>query len=238
MRRGLLLLLLSLSGCDGIFDLTRVGPPSSSDATAGFDASEADAYPFACKTDSFTGTTISQYWLKFEQLTTLKVKQNDELIIDMSLAENSSDNGEAGVVTPATYNFTNGRVTVELVQAVGGTQFRAECYLNVFVDYTHHYAFETSSGQLQVASVNDDAHDKLFMRDYDAVAHRFLRIESTNGELAFQTSADGVDFFEQATVTSVLDLSAVKFRLVAGTFDGGEAAPGMAKFDNYEVCVP
>lgn len=236
MRRWLLLLLLS--GCDGIFDLTRVDPPGTGSIDAGTDALAADAYPYACMSDDFGGTTISQYWLKFEQLSTLKVSQNNELVIDLTLAQSSSQNGEAGLVTPSTYDFRNGRVTVELEQAVGGTQFHAECYLNVFLDYTHHYAIDVSSGQLFVGSVIGVDHNKELTRDYDPVAHRFLRIESTDGVLSFQTSADGIDFYTQHALTSAFDLSAIKFRLVAGTFDGGEAAPGMAKFDNYEVCLP
>lgn len=234
MRRWLLLVLLS--GCDGIFDLTRVDPPGTADAAD--DANAVDAYPYTCMTDDFSGTTISQYWENFEQLSTMKVSQNGELVIDLTLAANSSADGEAGVVTPATYDMTNGRLTVELTQAVGGTQFHAECYLDLFLDYTHHYALETSSGLLQVASVLGDAHVKELSRDYDPQAHRFFRIESTDGVLSFQTSADGESFYTHKTLTSAFALDAIKFRLVAGTFNGGEAEPGMAKFDNYEICLP
>jgi hypothetical protein len=231
-------LVVLLCGCDDLFNLVEVQGAGSGAIDAATDVATADAEICGqMVSDPFSGTVISQNWDKFEELPTLHVmQQNGELVIDLTDAALSSADGEAGVMTPAKVDMRNGYVSVEVTQVVGGVEYNVEDYLDLYFDPDNAYRFETNGGYLQVYSKVNTIQTREFQRSYDAIAHRFFRIESDAGGLQFRTSEDGTSYYTQHVLTPAFALDAVHIRLVAGTFDGGEADPGMAKFDNFRYC--
>jgi hypothetical protein len=227
--------LLLLCGCDRLFGLAPVAGDASVAVDVPTDAASCSHTTF--DHDTFDGTTISPRWNVFMQLSTLQVYQSDAFVIDLTQAPMSPDDGEAGALTLNSHNFSDGFVSVQVPQVTGGTMFHAETHLDVFLDFKNFYAFDYNSGILQVASNIGGTYKEENSRDYSASQDRFWRIESAGSVLTFQTSQDGKAFETVTTVAAAFSLDAVHIRLVAGTFGGGEAAPGMAKFDNYELCA-
>jgi hypothetical protein len=69
---------------------------------------------------------------------------------------------------------------------------------------------------------------------YDGVAHRWLRIRETGGNLLWETAPDGSTWTTRRTISSPFSLASVKFTFYSGTFDF-EATPGTAVFDNFSL---
>jgi hypothetical protein len=68
---------------------------------------------------------------------------------------------------------------------------------------------------------------------FDSTSHRFwaIRHDPVSDQILFQTASAGGVWMTRATVSRVLDITALKVELKAGTHQAEQTAPGIVAFD-------
>jgi hypothetical protein len=135
-----------------------------------------------------------------------------------------------GYVSAATWNLTNSRASVEVVQTAVNS---ANTVFAIGTDSNNWYRFVIEDGQIYFQEKINGAKTSTNIT-YDAVQHRFWRFrhDQAADQLVFETSADGTVWTTRRSVARQLTLTAVRVELGAGTW-GYVSAPGKAIFDNF-----
>jgi hypothetical protein len=159
------------------------------------------------------------------------VESNQRLVI--SPGANVTGDHYNGYLSAATWNFTNARATVEVVQIASGGTTNTE--LALCIDRLNFLMISTESGVLRFEQVVNGARSATSIA-YSAAQHRFWRIrhELPIDVIHFETSVDGVTWTIRRTVTRQLSITGMKIEISAGTWQG-ISSPGTAIFDNFAL---
>ena len=142
-----------------------------------------------------------------------------------------------GYVSVLSWNLTNARAAVEVVQSTNPTDY-AETVFCIGIDDGFWYRMMEEHGQLYFQFRNGGAISSTNI-PYNAVAHRFWRMghKPAGNLLLFQTSSDGSVWVTQRTVAVSVPLTALKIELSAGTYNV-VSPTGKAIFDNFVLETP
>jgi hypothetical protein len=190
----------------------------------------SDAVALTCETDDFTTLDMAR-WDVYETSPMLTLNGGQVLItLPMSM------NGYAGLDS-ASFDFTGGTAQLEVPEVVGGTN--VENYMIVFLNNQNFYAVGYDGGRMH-SYRREAGVDTASTAPYSSTAHRFWRLghASVTNEIYFATSPDAMTWTEALRLPVTVPITNVKFELAAGSYAGGSAAPGQARFDNYQLCLP
>ena len=137
-----------------------------------------------------------------------------------------------GYLSVDSWNATNARASVEVVQAAEGA---AETIFSLGVDGNNWFRFAAQAGQL-LLQTRVGGVDTLSSMAYDAAQHRWWRLRHDRREeqVIFETSADGAAWVPRRGVPRKLSLTALTVELGAGSASS-VGAPGKAVFDNFAL---
>jgi uncharacterized protein (TIGR03437 family) len=157
------------------------------------------------------------------------LEQNQRL--ELKPISNTSVWSHNGYVSTSAYDLKGARATIQVLQApTGGTSY---AIFAVGIDSNNWYRINTTAGQIyftdKVGGVKNSS-----SLPYDAAQHKYWRIrhEAISDMIIFETSADGVNWVTQRSVSRQLSLSALRVELDAGTYEP-TSTPGTAIFDNF-----
>ena len=137
-----------------------------------------------------------------------------------------------GYVSAVSWNMTNARASVEVVQA---TTNNAETVFTIAADVNNWFRFIVRAGRLIFQHRLSGADDTVVVdTPYVAAQHRFWRFrhDRPRDEVVFETSADGASWTRRRGVRRQFSITAMTVEISAGT-SVSVAAPGTAFFDNF-----
>jgi hypothetical protein len=141
--------------------------------------------------------------------------------------------GYSGYVTANTWDFTNARTSVEVVQTVG---LGNDTVFALGIDSNNRYRFVVENGNLYFQyKVNGGASNSTSVA-YSATQHRFWRFrhDPVLDQVVFETSADGLNWTTQRSVARQFANTAVKIELDSGSWAARSSAT-TAIFDNFKL---
>lgn len=150
----------------------------------------------------------------------------------------ASDNGSYTydyIESSRTYNLTNSKVFVECVDFVNPVQ-GAEQQFIVQLDDDHAITIMFDGNYLGCGYTLPGGAGSTNYEIRDTVQHRWLQIRETNGTIYWETSPDQVQWTTHNSITTPFDVSFIKVRLRAGTWQS-VSNPGIASFDNLNIGV-
>jgi hypothetical protein len=198
---------------------------------AAVDASTtSDATVLTCESDDFSTLDLVR-WDDYQMGPTLTL-DSDQILITLP----SSMNGYAGLDSAA-FDFTGGTAQLEVPEVVGGTN--VENYMIVFLNNQNFYAVGYDGGRMHFYR-REAGVDTASTELYSSSAHRYWRLghAAATNEIYFATSPDATTWTEGFRLPVTVPITNMKFELAAGSYAGGSAAPGQARFDNYQLCLP
>ncbi len=152
--------------------------------------------------------------------------------LEIAPRASTSSNAYNGIVSLNDWDLTGAGASVELVERPDGN---AVAIFSVGTDKDNWHSFRTKSRSLYLESrINGN---RTYERvNFDPVEDRFLRLrhDTVSGDIVFETSPDRQVWTIQRRVPIVIDPSAVKFEMIAGSSDS-VSSPGIAAFDDFEV---
>ena len=147
---------------------------------------------------------------------------------------NTSGNHYNGYVSLATWDMTNARASITVLQTTDSSSF-ADTVFAIGTDSSNWYRFVYEQGQLyfqqKVAGTKTSTNVT-----FNAVLHHFWRFrhDPSTDSMVFETSPDGTSWTAQRTVVRAIPITALRFELDAGT-GNPEASPGFAIFDDFQM---
>jgi hypothetical protein len=152
--------------------------------------------------------------------------------VEIRPAGNDSGN-YAGYGSLATYDLTDSRVWIELVQPLRPAD-EAGVFLNAKLDASNSLSIGVEQGVLLCTVTVAGASTRKQRTPYDAVQHRWLRLRETDAVICWETSADGMAWTTQATHAVPFAVTALELGFGAGT-GNSYPWPGVAIFDNFNA---
>jgi hypothetical protein len=142
-----------------------------------------------------------------------------------------------GYVSVLSWNLTNARAAVEVVQATNQGDY-AETVFCLGIDDGFWYRMMAEKGQLYFQFRNGGAISSTNI-PYNATAHRWWRMghKVATNQVLFQTSSDGSTWVTQRIVAVGVPITALKIELSAGTYNI-VSPTGTAIFDNFVLETP
>jgi hypothetical protein len=141
-----------------------------------------------------------------------------------------------GYLSAASWNMTNGKAQVEVLQVTNGSL--ATMSFIVGRDSSNWYAFTVSGGKLYFQEVIDGnvTYGSFTGISFSPTQHGFwrLRHDPASGRVIFETSSNGATWTVRRTVATTFSLSSLRVSLMAGTF-AATSSPGKAIFDNFQL---
>ncbi|MGQ0505994.1 MAG: hypothetical protein ACT4TC_11830, partial [Myxococcaceae bacterium] len=178
--------------------------------------------------DNFDDNSLGAFWADFTDpgVTALETNQRVEITSATGLGGN-----RYGIVGSAIeYDFRNATATVELVSA--GNQGIASWAVQVLLRRGPDFVgFNVGNGMIAAGQRLAGANSTLFQTAYVPASMRVLRLRSVNGQLFWETSADGTTWGPFHNATPSLLAAPVALQLAAGTYLA-EATQTTALFDN------
>lgn len=228
-----LLVLLCLTGCDALFRLSEVPEPRGSDG--GVD--RGDAPVGTCFRESFSGTLsdLAANWDRGADSSGCRATiVSGELRIEI----NADIRCYADAHTIARTSFVDNSASVHVTDATATGN--AETLFTLEIDASNSYYFHVGEGGLgfyQRVTGVDMLPQEI---TYDPIAHAYWQFlyKAEGPTIAFRTSADGKVWVERHNVPVVVPLDALRVRLEAGTYSGGDPVMHTAGFDDFERCAP
>ena len=220
------ILLALVAGCHTLFGLDPLPdapPPPPPDAPATCVASEA-----------FSGTSLDPLWGRFLSIG-FDVTQDEALQITID----PSVTGEAGAIYGRRLDLVGGFVEVEVPQLVNNDP-NVENYIRLRTGTSNDfgYVIRYGEGYIDFRTRVDNVYAIHSVRPYET-ADRFWRIENgpTSNEVTFMTKpAADAPWRVETTQPAMVAFDDLQVLLVAGSYRGGTAEPGYARFDNFAVC--
>jgi hypothetical protein len=144
-------------------------------------------------------------------------------------------NNFGGYTSLSTYDLRFNSAKVEVVQALrgGGTELRATTGTTLDTGDTVQFSIENASYIYAYRRVGG-VWTQLATGLYDPVAHRWLRLQESNGTMYYQVSPDGTQWTDFARVPTPFAVSAVRLIIAAGTYQA-TPSPGVAVFENFNA---
>jgi hypothetical protein len=137
----------------------------------------------------------------------------------------------AGFVSERFHDLRGAAVSVEVARMVNVASGARMLFQLQAAGSEDEAGFEQQTGRLRfytrVAGVEDGSSIA-----FDPDEQRFWRLREQAGLLFFETSPDGVEWSERRKLRRPFDLSLVRVELGAAVDAPGEAAPGVAEFDD------
>jgi hypothetical protein len=194
-------------------------------------ATSIDAASLTCEVDDFSTLDMARW--DVYQMGPMLTLDSGQLLVTLPM----SMNGYAGLDTTKTFDFTGGTTQLEVPEVVGATN--AENYMIVFLNNQNFYAIGYDGGRMHYYR-REAGVDTASTEAYSSTAHRFWRLghATATNEIYFSTSPDATTWNEHYRLPVTVPITAVKFELAAGSYAGGSAAPGQARLDNYQLCLP
>jgi hypothetical protein len=227
--RFLAVALLVTAGCDKVFSLLEVAP----DAPLAADARPIDApVPPECLADDFDdGELDPATWDLLRDTPPAAIQETGGHLI-ITLAPNVSRLN--GVHSRGRYDLTGAILEVEILDVPTGA--RAATAMEATLDENNYYMVHVGAKQLLLRLQSADARLDTAV-SFDPDAHRFwrLRHEADGNVMHFETSADRQQWTSQVSRGAAVATSELIVYLYAYTYDGGNAAPGGARFDNLRL---
>jgi len=129
-------------------------------------------------------------------------------------------------------------VFIEVPQMVS-TSDTAEAFFTVNYGGGDYAALSQRGGQLRASRTLDGQWLQIAAIDYDAQAHRWWQLREADDIFYWETSDDGVDYVQVASlpVSSMFPMDLLFLEFGAATF-GDEVAPGEVHFDNLNGGAP
>lgn len=220
---------LLLAGCGRFeFDRTTTGDAALGDAIV--DARPIDALPLSCVADDFTTLDMTR-WNPYMMGPSLQVT-GGQLVITPP----ASTNGYAGL-DAMPINFTSGTMSIEVPQVVG--QPNVENYILLFVTNQNFYAIGYDGGRIQYyrrEATVDTASTEL----YNPTDQRFwvMTHNAPTNEMVFSAGPSLAAVTERYRLPITVPITNIQVEIAGGSYAGGSAAPGQAKFDNFQLCLP
>jgi hypothetical protein len=219
------------AGC-GRFDFD---PQTTSDAMRASDAADAadEAVPLTCTTEPFDTPDVQ--WMFWSNMSGFAAIFNGGQL-QFSIPANM--NGYAGIDLQPGRDFTGGRLTIEAPQVAASNN--AEMYMMVVAPGGDHYVVLYSETGLSAQVVRNATADAVNSDPYNAVDHRWWRIEHlpASNTVEVSTSSDAVTWKVQLSAAATIPVNDVTIQLATGTYLGGSASPGVPAFDNFTYCLP
>lgn len=140
----------------------------------------------------------------------------------------------SGLISKNTWDMTAAHARVEVPQITNGTP---NTIFAMGLDNDNWYGFVTESDKLFL-QIKIGGKKNSTQLPYSKIKHRFwrLRHEVIDGEILWETSADGENWTIVRKLVVDLDLTKMYIYLGAGTYLS-ETAPGTAIFDNFKLVV-
>jgi hypothetical protein len=137
-----------------------------------------------------------------------------------------------GYVSVSGWNLTDARATVEVAQTAADA---AHTFFTLGSDANNWFRFLVADGRLNFQSRAGGLESSPNIA-HDAARQRFwrLRHERRSDEVVFETSGDGVSWFERRRIARPFAVTSLLVELGAGTASK-VAAPGNAAFDNFRM---
>jgi hypothetical protein len=209
-----LLALVVIAGCGRIdFDIGAQGDADSGDPP--------------CLVDTFD-TLDPTRWRETDPATSIVVAvANGRLEITPAPLVNEYNS----VASIEPIDFVDAAFEVEVLQVTDPPMSETA----IEIEYTAQTRFIISVDTDQLQYLESNTTNQL-RRPYDPVTDRFWRVrhEAAAAQIRFQTSADRLQWSNDYTIATPLTGS-VTFYFYAGQFQGGNASPGTAAFDNFRI---
>ena len=151
--------------------------------------------------------------------------------LEISPRSNVSGDHYNGYLSVATWNLTNARASIEVVQAATGGTTNTE--LALCVDNRNFLMVSLESGTMRFEQVINGTRSATAI-NYNSAQHRFWRIrhEVATDSIVFETSADALTWTVRRTVARQLPITAMTIELSSGTWQS-VGTPGVTVFDNF-----
>jgi hypothetical protein len=133
----------------------------------------------------------------------------------------------SGYVSHAAFDLLTSSIAVELRRPAAG----ATTIVAAAIDSKNWFGFRIEGGQLVIES-HTNGKSAMYTSRYDAVLHRFLRLRrsETSPLVAWETSADGVNWTAQYAESAGIPVTAMRIVLSAGTAKSvGHTSPALFK---------
>lgn len=140
-----------------------------------------------------------------------------------------------GIVSNGSYDMRGATVQVELAQSVSQAGW-TENMLKIEKDALNYLLIDTGAGNILYRSMVNGVSDQL-VTPFDAVAHRYWRVrhDTASNAINFETSQDALLWTTRKTVAVGFSLTSVRFSLIAGAYGSGNANPGVAIYNDFQL---
>jgi hypothetical protein len=216
-----LALTIAVAGCGRFHFEVTLGDGSSDGALAPGSCNGIDRIA-----DDFEDGVQGDIWdAAYASAGTSYAETGGELVL--TLAPNAA--AYVGYSATYFYDLRNNRTFAELVQAPG-----PGAVAGLSADYTQLQYLHINVRDGVVTASQDIAgtFSVVATIPYDAAMHRFLGFEERDGQLYFETSADGVTFTPFTQEADPFDLSLMRPEVYAGT-QTPVPSPGVARFGSF-----
>jgi hypothetical protein len=141
--------------------------------------------------------------------------------------------GYSGYVTASTWDFTNARTSVEVIQTVSAGN---DTVFALGLDYNNRYRFVVEDAVLYFQYIVSGGSSSSTSVPYNATQHRFWRFRHnpTGDQIVFETSSDGTNWVVRRSVNRQFANTAVKIEIDSGSFVPSGSAT-TAIFDNFRL---
>lgn len=182
--------------------------------------------------DDFTDPAVSPDWFVGSDPGIVIAETGGELVITLASSVSVSTYGEYSFMTNQDLRDRCATVTVAGTPTPGPT---AEMTFNISDGGAGQYiAFSILNNQIGAYFTPSGSPIKLAQIAFDPVAHKILRLRESAGTLFWEMSPDAVHFTTLFSEPTPFDFSSGNVTMAAGTF-GSVAAPGAARFDNFDI---
>lgn len=183
--------------------------------------------------DALGGTSLAAAWTLRTQTQGTVTEGGGTL----NLTPNANTGSSQLIVASARpYALTGAGAMVQVkqvVSAAGSVNNR----LSVQADDSNRLEWWFESGTLNAFYTVNSTRTTAAQLTYDPVQHAWWRIRESSGSVSFETSPDGLSWVSRAMVsdTALFPLSMAFVEFYLETFNSGSAAPGAAKYANFNT---
>jgi hypothetical protein len=198
------------------------------------DARPLDAALLCPLADNFDDNALAPEWMIQDTAQTFVVitEENQQL----QLAPRVMVDGYNAVYARDRYDMTGATLTVQVEPTTQAGYAETGLYLQI--DVQNQVYITTGAGRI-VMGTTQAGTDARATPLYNAMNHRFwqLRHDARTRSMHFELSSDGMTWQAgRGPVVVSFDITALAIGIQAGSFQGGTATPGIARYDDFTLC--